>query len=166
MFYLKLTIGIFIALLATRLVPHPPNFTSVIALSFYVPLIFGSISISIVLLSFVISDLFIGFHNVLFFTWGSVILIGLFSKFFTSLNLILRIFGVTLGALIFFITSNFGVWLSGGYGYTYSGLIECYFLAIPFFYNTLISTIIYAFLIEFIIFIYQKKFQSQINFKS
>ena len=111
MFYLKLTIGIFIALLVTRLVPHPPNFTSVIALSFYVPLIFGLMSMPIVLLSFVISDLFIGFHNVLFFTWGSVILIGLFSKFFTSLNLILRIFGVTSGALIFFIISNFGVWL-------------------------------------------------------
>ena len=161
--YLKISLGIFIALAVTRLIPHPPNFTSLIALSFYVPLIFGSISISIVLLSFVISDLFIGFHNLLFFTWGSVILIGLFSKFFSSSNLILRIFGVTSGALIFFITSNFGVWLSGGYGYTYSGLIECYFLAIPFFHNTLISTIIYAFLIEFIIFIYQKKFQSQIN---
>ena len=82
MFYLKLTIGIFIAFLVTRLFPHPPNFTSVIALSFYVPLIFGFMSIPIVLLSFVISDLFIGFHNVLFFTWGSVIFNWIIFKIF------------------------------------------------------------------------------------
>ena len=166
MTYLKFSLGIFLVLAASRFIPHPPNFTSLIALSFYVPLIFGTIYIPIVLTSFVITDIFIGFHSTLFFTWGSVVLIGLFSKFFTSLNLIFRIFGATSGALIFFIISNFGVWLSGGYGYTYSGLIECYFLAIPFFYNTLISTIIYAFLIESIFFIYKKKFQTKINFLS
>ena len=163
MYYFKVAIGVLIALSASRFIPHPPNFTNLIALSFYIPLFFGLRFIPAVILGFALTDMFIGFHNTIFFTWGSVVLIGLFSKFFTSLNLILRIFGVTSGALIFFIVSNFGVWLSGGYGYTYSGLIECYFLAIPFFYNTLISTIIYAFLIEFIIFIYQKKFQSQIN---
>ena len=81
MSYLKFTIGIFIILAASRLIPHPPNFTSLIALSFYVPLIFGKIYIPVVLLSFVITDVIIGFHSTLFFTWGSVVLIGIFSKF-------------------------------------------------------------------------------------
>ena len=50
---LKFAIGIFFILAASRLIPHPPNFTSLIALSFYVPLIFGTIYIPIVLISYV-----------------------------------------------------------------------------------------------------------------
>ena len=163
MSYLKFTIGIFIILAASRLIPHPPNFTSLIALSFYVPLIFGKIYIPVVLLSFVITDVIIGFHSTLFFTWGSVVLIGIFSKFFISADLKLRYIGVISGALLFFIISNFGGWLSGGYGYSFAGLLECYFLAIPFFGNTLLSTIFYTFLIEIIYFIYKKKNQSQVK---
>ena len=94
MSYLKFTIGIFIILAASRLIPHPPNFTSLIALSFYVPLIFGKIYIPVVLLSFVITDIIIGFHNTLFFTWGSVVLIGIFSKFFISTDIKFRLIGV------------------------------------------------------------------------
>ena len=163
MSYLKFTIGIFIILAASRLIPHPPNFTSLIALSFYVPLIFGVTYIPVVLLSFVITDILIGFHSTLFFTWGSVVLIGIFSKFFISTDLKFRFIGVVSASFIFFIISNFGVWLSGGYGYSFSGLLECYFLAIPFFGNTLLSTIFYTFLIEIIHFIYKKKNQSQVK---
>ena len=39
--YLKITFGILLALGASRFIPHPPNFTSLIALSFYVPAILG-----------------------------------------------------------------------------------------------------------------------------
>ena len=163
MSYLKFTIGIFIILAASRLIPHPPNFTSLIALSFYVPLIFGKIYIPVVLLSFVITDIIIGFHGALFFTWGSVVLIGIFSKFFISADLKFRLIGVVSACFVFFVISNFGVWLSGGYGYSFSGLLECYFLAIPFFGNTLLSTIFYTFLIEIIHFIYKKKNQSQVK---
>ncbi len=163
MSYLKFTIGIFIILAASRLIPHPPNFTSLIALSFYVPLIFGKIYIPVVLLSFVITDIIIGFHNTLFFTWGSVVLIGIFSKFFISTDIKFRLIGVVSASFVFFVISNFGVWLSGGYGYSFSGLLECYFLAIPFFGNTMLSTIFYTFLIEIIYFIYKKKNQSQVK---
>ena len=41
MSYLKTSVGIFIALAVSRFIPHPPNFTSLIALAFYVPVIFG-----------------------------------------------------------------------------------------------------------------------------
>ena len=34
-------LGIFLALAVSRFVPHPPNFTSLIALSFYIPVLFG-----------------------------------------------------------------------------------------------------------------------------
>jgi len=39
--YIKISVGILIVLSASRFVPHPPNFTSLIALGFYVPLLSG-----------------------------------------------------------------------------------------------------------------------------
>ena len=40
--YLKISLGIFTALAASRFIPHPPNFTSLIALSFYIPALLGT----------------------------------------------------------------------------------------------------------------------------
>jgi hypothetical protein len=80
--YLKISLGIFVALAASRFIPHPPNFTSLIALSFYIPALLGLRYLPILILSFIITDLFIGFHGVTLFTWGSVAIIGLFSKYF------------------------------------------------------------------------------------
>lgn len=148
--YLKASIGIFLALAASRFIPHPPNFTSLLALSFYVPAVLGLRFIPALIISFVITDLFIGFHGLAFFTWGSVIFIGLISKFFLS-DTKKRIFGSLLGVLIFFIITNFGVWSLGSYGYSINGLITCYTLALPFLGNTLVSTIIFSAMIEILL---------------
>tara|TARA_E500000178_G_C16974651_1_gene732727 strand:+ start:801 stop:1241 length:441 start_codon:yes stop_codon:yes gene_type:complete len=131
-------------------VPHPPNFTPIIALSFYIPAILGSKFFPFYLFSYILIDLFFGFHDASFFVWGSIIFISLISKYLGTL-FITRIFGVIGGSIIFFILTNFGVWTSGYYGYTLAGLISCYIAAIPFFGNTLVATIIYASLIELII---------------
>ena len=145
--YLKISIAIFLALAASRFIPHPPNFTSLLALSFYVPAILGISYLPALIISFVITDAILGFHSVSLFTWGSVILIGLMSKFFIK-NITSRITGSMLGATLFFLTTNFGVWSLGSYGYTVDGLIKCYTLAIPFFGYNLISTLLFSCLIE------------------
>ena len=72
-------------LASSRFIPHPPNFTSLIALSFYVPAIFGNRYIPIVLFCFVITDMIIGFHNTIFFTWLSVLIIGYLSKYLNKI---------------------------------------------------------------------------------
>ena len=144
---LKIALSIFLALAVSRFIPHPPNFTSLIALSFYVPAIFGSRYMPIVLLSFVFTDLVIGFHNTLLFTWGSVIFIGIFSRYFTK-SILTRISGALTGALIFFIITNFGVWVSGMYQANLNGLIESYVMGLPFFGYSLVSTFIFGSLIE------------------
>ena len=74
----------FISVLISRLVPHPPNFTSAIAVGFYLPALFGYKYILVALTAFILSDLIIGGHNLLLFTWGSIILIGLLSKYFNN----------------------------------------------------------------------------------
>ena len=145
--YIKFFIGIFILLAASRFIPHPPNFTSLIALSFYVPAVFGIRYIPVVILSLAITDMVIGFHSTILFTWGSIILIGIISNFFNK-SLIFRISGALTGAVIFFVVTNFGVWLGGSYGYNINGLISCYILALPFFGYTFISTIVFSIIIE------------------
>ena len=159
--YFKISIGIFIALAASRFIPHPPNFTSLIALSFYVPALLGLSYLPVLVICFFLTDLIIGFHNVTFFTWGSMILIGFLSQFLRS-NLTNRMSGSLIGACLFFIVTNFGVWSLGSYGYSLSGFITCYTLALPFFGYTLLSTVIFSFIIE--IFLKISKIKSaQIN---
>ena len=127
--------------------PHPPNFTSLMALSFYIPVFFGRKYIPVLILSFFITDLFIGLHSITFFTWGSVLMIGLISKYFKK-NITTRIFGSLMGATLFFITTNFGVWVLGSYGYTFDGFVLCYILALPFFTYSVISTLLFSCIFE------------------
>jgi hypothetical protein len=145
--YINISIGIFIALAASRFIPHPPNFTSLLALSFYVPAILGVRYLPSLVFSLVITDLIIGLHEVTLFTWGSVIIIGLGSKFLAK-TILNRVFGSLLGAGLFFIVTNFGVWTLGSYGYNLEGLLLCYTLAIPFFAYSLTSTFIFSGIIE------------------
>ena len=145
--YFKISIGIFVALAASRFIPHPPNFTSLLALSFYVPALLGIRYLPALIVSFLITDLLIGLHSVMLFTWGSVILIGLISKFFL-LSIYTRIAGALMGAIIFYLVTNFGVWSLGSYGYSFEGFILCYTLAIPFFAQTLVSTFIFSGILE------------------
>ena len=154
--YFKIFLGIFVALAASRFIPHPPNFTSLIALSFYIPALMGIRYLPALIMSFVITDFFIGFHGTTLFTWGSVIVIGLGSKYFIS-SIFTRISGALLGACLFFIITNFGVWSLGSYGYSLEGLYICYILAIPFFTYTVISTFIFSTLIETVLKITKRK---------
>tara|TARA_A100001037_G_scaffold260547_1_gene249040 strand:- start:2 stop:499 length:498 start_codon:yes stop_codon:yes gene_type:complete len=162
---LNIFLGILTTLAISRFIPHPPNFTIAIAMSFYAPFIFGQKKIFYVLASFIITDLIIGYHLTTHWTWGSILIIGFIYKLFKK-NLIYRLFGVLSSALLFFILTNFGVWTLGQYGYHLSGLVKCYILAIPFFGNTLISSIIFAAIIEIFYFLYIYKFASKkkINF--
>ena len=145
--YLKVSISIFFALAASRFIPHPPNFTTLLALSFYIPALLGVRYLPILIISFAITDLFIGFHSTTFFTWGSVVFIGLLSQYFVN-NLMSRMGGALIGACLFYLITNFGVWSLGSYGYTSQGFINCYTLALPFFSYSLISTFIFSAVIE------------------
>ena len=146
----KIFIATLILLASSRFLPHPPNFTNLIALSFYVPLLFGRKYIPLVFFSFVITDLFIGFHKTIFFTWVTVILIGYMSVNFKGI-INNRVKGIIASLIAFYIISNFGVWLSGVFTYNISGLLNCYIAAIPFFGNTILSTIIYSSIIEILL---------------
>ena len=59
---ISICLGIFLALAISRFVPHPPNVTSLLALSFYLQALLGRKYIQDVILSFAITDLVIGYH--------------------------------------------------------------------------------------------------------
>ena len=145
-----LFLSMFVFILAFRYLPHPPNFTPVLALTLYTSIYFGLRSSPFVILAFAFSDYFLGFHQLLIFTWGSLAIIsviGMFGKNFLS-----RLALLFLSSIIFFMCSNFGVWVfSEFYTKDLEGLLQCYVLAIPFFTNTIISTIVFGMLFEIVI---------------
>ena len=135
---------IFFFLTISRLIPHEPNFTPILSLSI-LGFLFSTIlwvKVLIVLGSMFFSDLIIGTHDFILYVYFSLILLIIVSN---SKNYIYMMF---LGPLIFFIITNFGVWLNSWY-YTknITGLIECFYMAIPFFKNTIFSTFFYCILI-------------------
>ena len=133
-----------------RIIPHPPNFTPVIALSLYLPFLFGVWSIPFCILGFAITDYFIGFHSLLFWTWGALAFTGFTSKFCNKIHS--RIILSFIGAVTFFVISNFGVWISSTlYEISVQGLLNCYIMALPFFTNTLLSTMFFAVIFELFI---------------
>ena len=130
----------------SRLIPHPPNFTPLIAIAlfsgFYAAnkvLIYG---LPIVIM--LISDLFLGFYSISIFVYLSFLLISFFGTMSKNPGAIKIIFGVLLGSVSFFIITNFGVWILGGYPRNFAGLLSCYTMAIPFFNNTLAGSFFYS----------------------
>ena len=130
----------------SRLIPHPPNFTPIIAVGVFSGFYFRNFLLGalIVILSMFIGDLFLGFHNTMFFTYISLaasVLIGFLIKHLKFKEILLS--GLS-SSVLFFLVTNFGVWLlSTMYEKSLDGLLQSYVLAIPFFHNTLISTLLY-----------------------
>lgn len=133
--------------IATRLMPHPANFTSVAA----VALLGGSLlprkwALSLPLLIMVVSDFIIGLHPLILFTWGSFALIALMSnRYLHRVNAGSVVLASLSASVFFYLVTNFGVWLQGQmYAMNWSGLISCYYNAIPFFRNTLAGDLVYS----------------------
>ena len=104
LYYIFILLASIVFLFLFRFIPHPPNFTPVIAMALYLPILFGLWSIPFILSAFAITDYFLGFHSLLIWTWGSLALRGLISKF--TRNYVSRLMLSFLGALIFFMISN------------------------------------------------------------
>ena len=148
-------IALILILALARLIPHPPNFTPIIAVAIMSGYFFKNINLSFLTLvvAMLIGDIFIGFYENMIFVYASLLLITfVFYKISNKINFkSLFIYGF-IGSLIFFIISNFGVWALGSpgvydivYEKNLNGLVECYILAIPFFGNTFLSTVIFAY---------------------
>jgi len=143
-----LPISLILILSFSRIIPHPWNFTPILATGIFSGFYFKKFYLSslIVLLPMFLGDLYLGFHNTMFFTYISLaaaVGFGLLIKQFKILEIFLS--GI-LSSVCFFIITNFGAWITlEMYEKNLEGLINSYVMAIPFFQNSLISTFLYLF---------------------
>ena len=168
-----LPIGLILILTFSRLIPHPPNFTPLIAMGILSGYFFKNVytSFSVMLFSMLLADVFIGFYQNMIFVYLSLFLIVfIFFKISDKVNYKNLFICSAVGSFIFFIISNFGVWFLGNHGASsipyeknINGLIECYTLAIPFFLNTFISTIIFCYCSFLVFNAFEKKLFEKIS---
>ena len=135
----------------TRIIPHPPNFTPIIAIGLFggAYLKNSKLALIIPLIAMIIADTFLGFHATMIWVYSSLFLISIMGILLKNRVTFKNCAVATLsGSLLFFLVTNFGVWISGIYGYSVEGILLCYSLAIPFFAYNIISTFIFSSLIE------------------
>lgn len=141
---LLITLG-FIA----RLLPHPANFAPISAIALFAALYLPRrYSLIIPTLAMFVSDVFIGFYSlpIMIAVYASFIIMGLIGllvrknkKFSTILS------GTLIGSILFFLITNFAVWMFGTmYSHNFSGLLDSYIAAIPFFRNSLLGDLFYC----------------------
>jgi len=132
----------------SRIIPHPPNFTPVLAMAVFMPYLTRDLysAMLVPLSAMFVSDFYLGFHSSMFWVYISILLGTTLSQYTISMKKTYVHLGsnALLSSTIFFIITNFAVWMSGGlYPHTMDGLLLCYTMAIPFFGNTLAGTLFY-----------------------
>ena len=109
-------ITLILILALSRLIPHPPNFTPIIAVAILSGYFFKNLYFSFLVLiaSMVIADFFIGFYDNMFVVYLSLMLITFtFYRAGSKLNYKSLFLFSLFGSLIFFVITNFGVWALG-----------------------------------------------------
>ncbi len=151
----------------TRFIPHMPNFSPVFA-----ALLFGGahlkrrdaiwyplllLAVSDVVLTTQVYRMRLGWGQSI--TWLGFAALALIGYGLRKRETIARVGVAALaGPTAFFFISNFGVWLGWRmYPATWDGLITCYLAALPFYRNSLVSSVAYTALLFSANYIYQRK---------
>ena len=148
-----LPISLILILSFSRLIPHPSNFTPILAVGVFSGFYFRNFLLAalIVIFSMFLGDLYLGFHDTMFFTYISLaisVALGLLVK---RLKFTEILFSGLASSACFFAITNFGAWLTLAiYEKNFAGLLQSYVMAIPFFHNTLISTFLYLIVLKLI----------------
>ena len=122
---------------AARFIGLPPNFSPVGGYGFTVK------SLALFYLPIILFDWQVsGFYTGFIFTYlgfFSYFLLGRLSRGRFKKQLIL----LPVASFLFFLISNFGVWLSW-YPHTWFGLLSCYVSSVPFYSNTLLGDLVFG----------------------
>jgi len=133
---------------ALRLVPHPPNFTTIGAMALFSGAYLGRrvVAFAAPLGALLLSDLVLGFYHgqaIVYFSVALIVMIGIAAL--TRVSVVRVGAAAIASSVLFFVITNFGVWMfSGIYPHTFVGLEGCFVAAIPFFQNTVAGDLFYA----------------------
>lgn len=138
--------GIILLAALSRLLPHPPNFTPIVAMGLMGGIYLNNKQLAIIvpLVAMFVSDVVLGFHGTMIWVYSSIVMVTLFASIlkpkFTSIGL-----ASFTASIFFFLVTNFGVWMSGTfYPKTLSGLATCYVAGIPFLQNAIVGDLIFT----------------------
>jgi len=132
-----------------RLLPHPWNFTPIVAVALFSGVYLGKkYAFFVPLLAMFLSDIFLGFYEwkLMLAVYGSFALVGFIGILIRKHKSIQTVIGGTvLASILFFLITNFAVWqFTFWYPKTLSGLIQNYILALPFFRSALLGDLFYT----------------------
>ena len=154
-------VGLIILAAFSRIIPHMPNFSPLGAIGVFGVAHFSKkwLGVLIPITATWLSDLFINnvvyakyttsfvwFYDGFYWQYGSYILIAIAAIFIVKKVNVQNVFaGALASTAIFFLVSNFGVWISStSYPQTFSGLMTCYGAGIPFIKGTILGDLFYA----------------------
>ena len=143
--YKLLAVSTLVALAFFRLIPHPPNFTPILAISVFAGIKFKDnlFSYLVPVCAMLVSDAIIGFYNGMIIIYLAIVLSAFIARKFNTINT-----SVLSSSILFFLITNFQVWImSSSYPKSLLGILECYTLAIPFFGMTLLSTFFFSYIL-------------------
>lgn len=159
---LRTTLLLLLIVLAAccRLLPQMPNFSPLAAIGLFGAAYFKKIwQICLIPIAATwLSDLlinnvvyaeyftsFVWFYPGFYWQYGSYVLISLVGMLMLKKVDIARVTGASLMATaLFFLITNFAVWLGGAYPQNFTGLITCYVAGIPFLKGTLLGNLVYS----------------------
>lgn len=131
-----LVLGVFMLGISTRFVSSIPNVTAIGAIALASGAFFSNRKYALLLplLILFISDAILGFHVTMPFVYASILLISVLGFSLRKKKHPLAIAGLSIsGSLLFYLITNFGVWLTGmGLSSTLSGV---YIDGLPFLRN-------------------------------
>jgi|SRR5580692_3017065 hypothetical protein len=135
---------------ALRIAPHPWNFAPVGAMALFSGAVLKDRRLAFVvpLVALFAGDIFIGLYTykLMLVVYASFLVSVAIGFWLRDRRTIARIGAATLlGAIQFFLVTNFAVWATGlSYPRTSAGLAACYTAGIPYFWNTLAGDAAYA----------------------
>ena len=141
-----IAVALVVLAVASRFLPLAPNFSPIMAVALFSGVLFANRkgAMLIPIAAMFISDLFLGLHSAMiavYLSFGIITFLGMRMK---EISVKTVLGNSLLGAIIFFVLTNFAVWVAGWYGHTFAGLILCYEMAIPFFRATVASSLLYS----------------------
>jgi hypothetical protein len=132
-----------------RFVPHPWNFTPIGAMALFSGAVMRDRRLAFVvpILALFAGDVLVGFHSLMLVVYASFLVNVAIGLWLHDRRTAPRIgLATLLGAMQFFLVTNFAVWASsvGSYPHTLVGLTACYAAGVPLFWNTLAGDALYA----------------------
>lgn len=130
-----------------RVLPHPLSLWPITSLALFAGAhLRNRWGIGALLGALLVSDTVLGFHVTMPFTWGATLLVMALGRYVAAPYFKPRILaGALAGSLIYFFLTNLGVFiLQDLYPRTWAGLLECYWMALPFYRVTLAGDLAYA----------------------